>query len=206
MARRLLIWMALLAGTTALSGCSSSDGQKVSVDAVRKAAAEDKPVNCPVDFDLPGALRSGGVDRPVALSSASAEVSKTEMPAADSMTAQQNGMSPLDAAAGAFLECDYRIGDDTLTIRVTATRAQAAIALLAPQIQRDARLAASELQPFFDSRPGPGEVKIAGGSVAVAGLAADGGDAALMVSSEVPELRDETLRKVTGELLGQVKF
>jgi len=201
--RRLLIFVALLAVS---GGCSSSGGQAISVDAARKAAAVGKPVNCPVAFDLPSALKSGGVNETATLDSADAEVSKTDTAAADPLAAQQNGMSALDAAAGAYIECDYRIGGNTLDIRLVATRAKAAIALLAPQIQRDAHLAVAELQAFINTKPGPGEVKTAGGTVAVGGLAADGGDAALMVTSDVPELHDDALRKVTETLAAQVKF
>ncbi|WP_328615589.1 hypothetical protein OHS18_01365 [Amycolatopsis sp. NBC_00355] len=203
---RSLLCLALLAGATSLAGCSPGDDYQVSVDAVRQAASGGRAAKCPVGFDVPGALRSAGVDRPVTPDAVDVEVSKTDTPAADPIAAQQNGMSALDAAAGAYLECGYQVDGKALTVRLVATRAKGAMALLAPQLQRDARLAVGELRAFLDAAPGPGEVKVVGGSVAVGALAATGGDAALMVSSEAPEVRDDALRTVAGELLGQVRF
>ncbi len=203
---RSLLCLVLLAGATVPAGCSSGDDHQVAVDAVRQAASGGKPATCPVGFDVPGALRTAGVDRPVTPDAVDVEVSTTSTPVADPITAQQHGMSALDAAAGAYLECGYQVGDRALTVRLVATRAQGAMALLAPQLQRDARLAVDDLRAFLDTKPGPGEVKVVGGSVAVGGLAATGGDAALMVSSEAPELRDDALHTVAGALLGQVKF
>jgi hypothetical protein len=203
---RALICLVLFAGATTLAGCSSDGGHEVAVDAVRQAASGAKPANCPVGFDLPGALRTAGVDRPVQPDATDVEVSETDTPAADPVVAQQNGMSALDAAAGAYIECGYRVDGKALTVRLVATRAAGAMALLAPQLQRDAHLAVDELRAFLDTKPGPGEVKVVGGSVAAGGLAATGGDAALLVSSEAPDLHDDVLRTVAGALVGQIKF
>lgn len=202
--RRMSVCAAILAGFAAIGGCSSDS--EVSVDAVRQAADGAQSATCPVNFDVPAALRSGGVDKPAGLDSAKAEVSKTDEPAADPLAAQQQGMSPLDAAAGAYIECEYRVGEDALTIRLVATRVKAATAMLAPQIARDAGLTLKDLQGFITSPPGPGEIKVAGGSVALGGLAVDDGGATLMVSSTVPDVHDDTLRTVAGTLLSQVSF
>ncbi|RKR92987.1 hypothetical protein BDK92_7483 [Micromonospora pisi] len=208
--RLLVAGVSALAGIMVLGGCWSEDepqsGHKVSVDAVRQAAIQIDPARCPIKLDLSAALRSVAVDRPAQLDSASAEVSKSEKPADDPVTAQQNGLPPLEAAAATYVECDYRVGEDKLGIRLTATRAPAAISLLAPQIARDAHLTLQDLQGFLDSPPGAGQVKVAGGTVAAGGVAADGGDVAMLVSSTVPELHDDTLSTFTAELINQVAF
>lgn len=211
--RRLSICMAMLVGLAVLGGCSS--GNKVSVDKVRQAAAKVQSANCPLGLDVPTALRSVSVDQPVRLDSVYARVSKSDKPAADPIAEERAGVSALEAVAGAYIECDYGVGNGTLQVRLVATLASAtagvvasrtnpAIGLLAPQINGRAHLTIHELQSFLAAPPGPGEIKLVVGGVAVGDLSSDGGDAAMMVSSSVPELHD--LNTFTGTLVNQLSL
>jgi hypothetical protein len=201
--RRSLVCAAVL---VALAGCSSTAAHKVSVDAVRQAAGKAEPGKCPITLDVPAALRSVGVDLPAQLDSTDAEVSKTSTPAADLIAAARNGMSGLDATAGAYIKCNYLVGQDALGVELTATRDLGAVDLLAPQIFSAASLRSNDLKAFLTSQPGLAQIKLVGSSVAVGRLPAGGGDAAMMVSSSVPSLHNDTLRAVAGALINQVRF
>jgi hypothetical protein len=200
--------MAVLAGVLACGACTSDDepGNALSVDTVREAAgkAGTSPENCPLDVDLPAALRSAGVDGSARLDSASAEVSQSDEPADDPLAAQQQGTPPLEAAAGALVECHYLVGDEELDVQLVVTRSEGAVNMLAPQIVADAGMAMSDLEDFLASPPGPGEVAMPADTVAVAVPAVDGGDAALVVSSAVADVRGDALRTTADTLLTQL--
>jgi hypothetical protein len=200
--------MAVLAGVLACGACTSDDEPEnaLSVDAVRQTAGEAgaSPENCPLDVDMPAALRSAGVDRSARLDSAAAEVSQRDEPADDPLAAQQQGMAPLDAAAGANIECHYRVGDDELDVQLIVTRSEGAVNMLAPRIAADAGMAMSDLEDFLGSPPGPGDIAMAADTVAVAVPAADGGDAALLVTSAASDVRGDTLRTVADTIVTQI--
>jgi hypothetical protein len=208
---RVILRLALVcASLLALGACSSGDESwtpsKVSVAAVRQAAAKagTSPKDCPLKVDVRGALRSAGVDDAVKLDSAEASASKSDKPAADPIGAQLKGMSPVDAYAGALIDCDYKVGDGTFSVYLVVTRTKGAVSLVAPVISRDAEIRLPDLNKVIVPPPGPGEIRLAGHTVAVGGLAADGGDAAMMVSSGVPKVNDDTLRTVASKFLGTV--
>src|SRR3569833_4557559 len=96
---RALICLVLFAGATTLAGCSSDGGHEVAVDAVRQAASGAKPATCPVGVDLPGALRTAGVARPVQPDATDVEVSETDTPAADAVGAREDGLEAQDSGA-----------------------------------------------------------------------------------------------------------
>jgi hypothetical protein len=198
--------VAVLTGVLACGACTSDDEpgntRSSSVDAVRQAVTDAGPApeTCPV-VDVPAALRSAGVDTQARLESATAEVSQSEEPADDPLAAQQQGTPPLEASAGANIECHHLVGEDELDVYLVATRSEGAVHLLAPLIVGESGMAVAELQDFLGSLPGPGEVTMPADTVAVVRPEVDGGDAALMV---VSGLGGDTLREVTGTLVTQI--
>lgn len=177
------------------------------MDAVRKAAGPAQPGTCPIGVDVPAALKSGGVDRPVRVEFVDTRVSTGDTPAPVPVEAIQSGVPPLEAAAGAYIECEYQVDKDALHVRLVATRAEkAALSLVAPQIARDGKLKLKDLEGLLNAPPEPGDIQVLGGSVAVARLAADEGDAALLVSSTALDLHDDALSSLTETLAGQLNF
>jgi hypothetical protein len=212
--RRLVLVCAVVLGLGACSDSPDSDGAgpwrvpEVSVDAVRLAAAKAGPApkDCPLGVDVPATLRAAGVDQQAKLDTAEATASKTDKPAADPIAAQQGGMSAIDATAGAEIACYYTLGDDKVDVYLVAIRVKGAAALLAPIIARDAHVKLPDLPKYVAPPPGPGEIKIAADSVAVCGLRANGGDAAMVVSSTSAKVHGDTLRSVAGALVSSVMF
>jgi hypothetical protein len=196
--------VAVLTGVLACGACTSDDEPEnaLSVDAVRQAVGDAGPApeNCPL-VDVPAALRLAGVDGSARLDSATAEVSQSEEPADDPLAAQQQGTSPLEASAGATIECHYLVGEDELDVHLVVTRSEGAVNMLAPLIVSEAGMAMSDLQDFLVSLPGPGEVTMPADTVAVVQPEVAGGDAALLVVSDV---RGDALREVTGTLVTQL--
>jgi hypothetical protein len=197
--RRLLLGCVVL---LTLGGCTD-DGSGMSVDAVQEAAADagSSPADCPLGIDLPAA---GFGD--ARLESAEATASEQDEPAEDPIAAQRGGMSAIDAAAGAEIDCHYRVGDESVDVYLVATRTDNALGLFAPLIAQDADLSTDELERFLVPPPKPGEIKLVGEEVAFAVLAADGGSAAMLVSSTVPDLWGDALRSATDKLTADVSF
>ena len=154
---------------------------------------------------MPAALQSAHVGKPITFVSADAEASTTDKPAADPVVAQQGGMSALDAAAAVSIQCDYRSGDDTLTVHLTASPVKAAANLLLPQVAHDAHLSVTQLRSVAATPPPADGIKLVGGSVALSGLTVDGGYGAVLVSSTLPDVRDEALRRVATTVVSQVR-
>jgi len=189
----------------ALGACASSE---VSVDDLRHAAHAAGNA-CPVDFDVPAALRAGGVDRPARPDGADVEVSDTETPAPDPTAAQlEQGLTPLEATAGLLIECHYQVDESKLTVRVVATRIPASLNILVPTISRTAKMTSAELSTFVATPPDPGDTRLTpDNEVALNRLRVDGdGDATLMVSADpaLPGLSGEALRSATAALADQV--
>lgn len=125
------------------------------------------------------------------------------------MSAQlDDGMSPLDAAAGVFIECSYAVGDDDLVVTLIATKAggQAAFNVMLPGLGRAAELDEDALMDHAESGPAVGEVELAGEDVTVLRLdVSDTGDAALMVAGKaLSGLSDGERRTTTRNLARQV--
>lgn len=193
----------LVAG--ALAGCSSGGGG-ITVDAAREAAsgAGPSPAACPVPFDV-GAALPGRAVRP---GQVRVQVAKTTTPAADPVVAQRDqGMSALDAAAGASIDCEYGVDGRTLDAWLVVTPIKAAVVVMAPKIAQAGKLSVTQVQEFVNRRPGPGEVEVApGGDVAVARIPIDGdGDAALLVDPD-GTVTGDALGKTTETLASQVHF
>lgn len=190
-----------------LAGCSS-DGSSwlqhdVSVDAAHAAAAESgaAPKDCPLKVDL-SAVVSGA-----ALDSASATAAKRAEPVDDPIAAQtRDGMSAVEAAAGAEIECTYRVGDGELTVYFAVTRTAGALNLFGPVIAKEAALPVAELGKILGSPPPEGEVLVVADTVALADLPADGGDAALVVSSHTDKVRGDALRDVAAAVAAGIPF
>ena len=196
---RLLIGSAALA----LAACSSDD-PAVSMAGARAAAAPN-PSTCPLHLDPPAALKSAGVGTAVVPDSVEVQKAKTDKPAADPISAQQGGMSALDAIAGVSVSCDYKAAPGSFEVTVMITPVKGAATVLGPVLVHDAHLSITQARPLLESPPGAGEVKIVGGSVAFGGIAVDGGDGAILVNSELPGVRDDTLATVTRTLVGQLR-
>ncbi|MBF6338834.1 hypothetical protein IU450_23490 [Nocardia abscessus] len=189
-----------------IAGCSPDKEKVISMRAVRTAAADASPSSCPIQLDVPAALSAAKVGGEARFDSARTQVSASETPAEDPVAAQRSGQRPVDAAAGASIECEYRLGQHPLRVQVIATHAGRSVNLLAARVSREAHLTRDELDRFLSAPPGAGEVEVVGGAVAVGGLAIDYGDATILVSSEAPEVREATLEQVTRALIDQVKF
>jgi hypothetical protein len=198
-----------------LVGCSSSGddppwfAHDVSVDAAHAAAARagSSPRDCPLRVDVPGVVRSAGVDEDVRLSEASATAAERDEPVEDPLGAQRQGMSAVDALAGAEIECAYRAGEGEVTVYFAVTRTSSgALNMFGPVIQKEAKLPFPELRAVLASPAAEGEAKVVAGTVAMVDLAAEGGDAAVVVSSSVPGLRDDALRGAARTIAGAIPF
>lgn len=201
--RRLTMSTAALA-VLALAGCSSDD-PPLSLDGARNAAAKPNPSTCPLHLDTAAALSSHGVGTKITQDSVVVLKSKTDKPAGNPIAAQQGGMSAVDATAGVYVDCGYKASPGTLDVQVAITPAKGAASLLGPELVRNARLSTTEARPLLESPPGAGEVKIVSGTVAFGGIAVDGGDGAILVTSALPDVRDDTLADITKTLVGQLR-
>jgi hypothetical protein len=178
-----------------LAGCSSDESgsswlqHDVSVDAAHAAAAKAgaTPKDCPLG-DLSAAVPGARLD------SASATASKRDTPAADPVDAQvRQGLSAVEALAGAEIECTYRVGDGELTVYFAVTRTAGALNMFGPVISKEAELPVAELSKILGSPPPEGEVRVVVDTVALLDLPARGGDAAVVVSSHTDTVRGGAL-------------
>jgi hypothetical protein len=191
------------AAVLAVAACSSDD-PAISMDGAR-AAAQPNASACPLHLDPPAALKAAGVDTAVVPDSVSVEKSKTDKPADDPIAAQRGGMSAIDAIAGVYVACDYKAAAGSFDVTVVITPVKGAANVLGPVLVRDAQLSVTAARPLVESPPGAGEVKIVGGTVAFGGIAVDGGDGAILVHSELPDVQNDTLATVTKTLAGQLR-
>jgi hypothetical protein len=194
--------IALALPALTLVACSSEP--TVSVDQLREAAEEagESPSACPLDVDVPAALEEAGIDEEVEPGEAAVEVSQTGTPAEDPVEAQQGGMSAIDAAAGAYVSCDYSVGDGTLTVRLTVAPGDraAAVYLLAPLVLEASSMDADDVQAYLDEVTDEGSVALASGDeAAMTVVPTEGsGGAALLVTGDT--VTGDGLRTATEEL------
>ncbi|TDP94893.1 hypothetical protein [Labedaea rhizosphaerae] len=197
---RLLI---VSAAVLVVAACSSDD-PAISMDGARSATPPNAST-CPLHLDPPAALKAAGVGTAVTPDSISVQKSKTGKPADDPIAAQRGGMSAIDAIAGVYVACDYKAASGSFDVTVVITPVKGAASVLGPVLVRDAGLSLTEARPLLESPPGAGEVRIVGETVAFGGIAVDGGDGAILVHSELPDVHDETLANVTKTLTGQLR-
>jgi hypothetical protein len=164
-----------------LAACGADEASVVELRQVAQDARGSS--TCPYDLEVPAALDADDVEP----GKVSVEVSKETEPAADPLQAQQDGMSPLDAAAGTYVACTYATGGRTMKVHVSTAAGDAAPGLLLPLLQREAELSADQVKAFADDLGEPGSAKVApGGKAALARVPVDGdGSAALMVTGNV---------------------
>lgn len=197
--------VAAVAAAAVLAACSDSsqmDGLSASGlrDKVRTAPKEGK--NCPLDYDLDKAA-------------ASAHVSGHAEP--DSAIVAL----PEDADKGAVLrtanatdvECDYRLGSETVSVETVAAEKGDAGNLLAPVIQRNAHMSTTQLEaylPLTQKAPSGSPVLTPTGNVALVRLRADGKDSVVVLVSfgvdEDTHLTSSQVRTISGELASQASW
>jgi hypothetical protein len=190
----------------ALTGCSSEDGDGITVEGAREAAVDagSSPTSCPIPFDVSAALPGSPKVQP---GEVEVQTSKTTTPAADPLAAQRDqGMSPLDAVAGVSIDCRYEVDGKTLDAWLIATPGSGSINIFAPTIASAGGLDTAQLRDFMNDPPEPGEVKLPpGGEVALARVPIEGdGDATLMVDPD-GVVTGDALSKTTKTLLDQIR-
>lgn len=200
-----------LAGLVACDSEAAGDQPSIAVADIRRIAetAGDSAKTCPLDLNLSEALDGAGAEGEITTTRVDVNHSSTEEPAEDPMAAQlEDGLSPLDAAAGVFIECAFTVGDEDLVVTLIATKAgeQAAFNVMLPGLGRAAELDEEALMDYAESGPSVGEVELAGEDVTVLRMDVTGtGDAALMVAGKaVSGLSDGERRTTTRNLARQV--
>ncbi|MFJ9946439.1 hypothetical protein [Kitasatospora sp. NPDC091207] len=213
----------LLLGTAA---CSSSGGVtgtgSLSYDHVRSTAqglAGTDP--CPFGLDLPAALKSAGIDRPVTPGAKDEPAVGTDLgngkppePWPSGVSAPP-GMASIPATPpSAWVTCTYTVGATPVRIDLLAVPENGPVVnMMLPSIQRAGNLGVDQLKQFADEQPTAGRTKVTPGaaSVGVARVAAKGkGDIALTLSQDTvnatlePALTGEALRKATEQLAAQL--
>jgi hypothetical protein len=189
-----------------LTGCSSGGSwlqQDVSVDAAHAAAAKAgaSPKDCPLKVDLAAEVPGATFD------SASATAAKRDKPADDPIAAQtREGLSPVEATAGGEIECTYRVDDGELTVYFAVTRISGALNMFGPVIAKEAHLPVAELSKILGSPPPEGEVRVVADTVALADLRAQGGDAALVISSHTDKVRGDALSDLAASVAAGIHF
>ncbi|MGB0098989.1 MAG: hypothetical protein WBP61_01785 [Nocardioides sp.] len=191
----------------ALSACSGTEAT-VSVDDVRQTAtaAGATPDACPLDYDVDAALEAAGVEATAVLDAAGASVSEIATPPADPVEAQiDDGLSPIEVAAGADLSCSYEVGDGDLYVELaTSINDQfEAVSLFGARLQQaDGGLSVEQLSDIVDALGEPGRTEsVPNGTATVTTLhtADDAGTAALWVESDT--VTDDELRTVAEHLV-----
>ncbi|WP_030232974.1 hypothetical protein [Streptomyces sp. NRRL S-350] len=230
--RRTLTAVLVSAGTLlGAAACSSSGGLPgsgtLSYDdfrsTARKAAAEPTDT-CPFGLDLAKALRTAGI-------SADVSPDAKEGHAVDAGAADGDPAKPWPSNAShppsmpsipatpprAFVSCTYRVGHARMDLELMAVpQAGAAVNLMFPLIQHNARVGIGPIQQFATEQPDAGQAKLVPGgkdSAAVARIAPKGsGDIALLLSQVLdddaapdPALTGEQLRKATEALAAQLR-
>ncbi|MFG3280321.1 hypothetical protein [Streptomyces sp. NPDC048111] len=188
-----------------LTGCSSGadGGGTLSVARIKeraKAMGSGGAAKCPVAYDIAAAGKAAGYgDRAGA---------SPERPAA---TAEFDGSpdSPIRQSDGALIDCVYRVGAQPLHVYTVGTGKGSALSLMAPLIQRDAKMSTAELMPWIDKamkseRSVP--VTTPGQTVATVRLPVDGaGDAVLVASLGPTGSADAQLGRLARNLAEQAR-
>jgi hypothetical protein len=187
----------------AIGACSGgSDGLSASGlhDRVRTAGKES--TRCPLDYDLAGAASAAHVAGRA--EPAGAEVTLPE-------DADKDGV--LRTARATLVECEYRLGSETVTVETIAAEKGEAVNLLAPLIQRDAGISMSQLTTYLRGvqKTSTGTPLVTpSGNVASVRLRGAGGDTAAVVVScggdGGTKLTAHQVAAFTGELAGQAAW
>ena len=204
--------------STAVTACGSSDS-KIAVDKVQKAAdaAIATPTEpCPLGIDVNAALKKAGIAATATPDPGSLDSGAHAVDAVSS--AQAADGSPFKTfGGGGMITCTYKLSPGSyVEATLTGVRNGKAVNLMAPMLQRDGRLARSDLEKFLSQKSDTGKALLTAGEglAAVVNLKASGGDAALEVksytlSSSDPEAKPpivgEPLRKLAEALGKQVK-
>jgi hypothetical protein len=187
----------------ALAACSGGSGglsQSGLHDKVRSAGKET--TRCPLDYDLAGAASAAhvaGKAAPVA-----ADVSLPEDAAKG---------SPLRTDRATLVECEYRLGSESVTVETIAAEKGEAVNVLAPLIQRDAAMPVSQLTTYLRGvqKASTGTPLVTpSGNVASVRLRGAGGDSVAVVvtcgSDGDTKLTARQVGALTGELAGQASW
>lgn len=210
----------------AVASCSSSGdvtgAGSLSYDHVRSTAqglAKTGP--CPFGLDLPAALKSAGIDRPVTPGAKDEPAVGTDLgngkpgePWPSGVSAPPSMPSIPATPPSAWVTCTYTVGSTPVRIDLLAIPENGPVVnMMLPSIQRAGNLGVDQLKQFADEQPTAGRTKVTPGaaSVGVARVAAKGkGDIALTLSQDTvnatlePALTGEALRKATEQLAAQL--
>ncbi|MFI6056338.1 hypothetical protein ACIBCO_40565 [Streptomyces violascens] len=117
--------------------------------------------------------------------------------------------SPIRQFHGSVLDCVYRINSQTLHAYTVGAGKDAAVGLLAPRVQTDAKLSTTHMQTWLDkaTKAEPGlPVPTPGNTVVSVRLPVAGpGDMALIVSLGDNAKADPQLEHLAKELAGQAR-
>lgn len=193
---------ALGAAALLLTGCSKgSDSGALSVAWVKKrakATGDAGAPKCPVKYDIAAAGKAAGYGDQAGRS-----------PDGPAATGESDGPpdSPIRQFDGAVLDCVYRVNAQKLHAYTVGVGKGAAVALLAPRVQNDAKLSTAQMQTWLDTAvkaerglpvPAPGSTV-----VSVRLPVAGPGDVALIVSLGDNAKADPQLERLAKELAGQ---
>lgn len=170
--------VAAAAATGVLAACSGGGGSAALTqaglhDKVRSAA--EGSTACPLDYDLDKAAAAAHVPGPA--TPVSAHVDLPENADKDAVLA---------TAHATDVECDYRLGAETVSVETLAAEKGSAAALLAPLIQRNAGMSSGQLAAYLgDVQKAPTGAPVATptGNVALVRLRAAGGDSVVLMVS-----------------------
>jgi hypothetical protein len=203
--RRVGAAAAAVAAAGVLAACSGDGGPAALTqaglhDKVRSAGKE--PTACPLEYDLDKAASAARV--PGSASPVSAHVDLPEDADKDAVLA---------TAHATDVECDYRLGAETVSVETVAAEKGSAAALLAPLVQRNAGMPSGQLAAYIGTvqkAPTGTPVATPDGSVALVRLRAAGGDSVvLMVSCGTDHDTKLTAKQVTAlakDLGGQARW
>jgi hypothetical protein len=160
---------------TACSGGSGKGGLSESGlhDKVRTAAKEG--TRCPLDYDLDKAASAAHVPGPAKPVSASVSLPEDADDGAVLRTAQATDV-----------ECDFRLGPESVSVETLAAQKGTASNLLAPLIQRNAHMSTTQLKAYLGlvlKAPTGTPVVTESGDVALVRLAGAGGDSVVLMLS-----------------------
>jgi len=185
---------AALLALVPLTSCSASD-VTVSVADIRETAqaAGESPEDCPVPFDVAAALDAAGARGEAELVEAEAVASERTEPAEDPVRAQmEDGLSPIQAAAGSSITCRYSVPGGELEVELLVSpspKMHAAAMYLPAFVQSDGDSPdRDEVADLLERLVEPGqhaELSPDGDAVIVSlPVADDAGSAALWVESD----------------------
>lgn len=193
----------------ALTACSGSETiGTVSVADLRQTAATagESPGECPLKLDLDDAIETAEIDATVELADAEAIVSDDTSPPLDPIKAQsQDGLSPIEVAAGAEINCTYKVGGGELHLDLVTSvndkfEAPSMFAGRLPAV--DDSLSIDEISDLLDRLADPGHMESVPNEAAVLTTlhtSDNTGTAAMWVESDT--INGDDLRTVVEQLV-----